>query len=461
MRSRTAMLILSAMFLISTVYMARVYGDEVDNPYNFSIVVEYNTGGSRDIIASYMLQNLAPIGIRCELDGGPWYRVVSDYLAGTMPYDMMILGITGGGPNPDQAYMVHTNPAYGYLAQILIGNNGTESYLHAGVPLDVIERMDNLTAVWPTVFDAQEKTAMVIEWQKLYTDYVLGYYPIYYPRTFTAIPAAFEGYNPDEGVLGSIQRGAHWTAGGNAGGQGDDEFTFDIGTTAGWNPYTTADSSSSTVYGYIFDRLVNIDGDLNLQPRIATDWTVSDDWTHWEFHVPDPDNATDVASGDITYWCDPADPDDISHEVTCEDVLFTIDVCLSPVGDNGNHQGGWAYAGLSDYGMVSGRDDLIYFDLATPDSDLPLTFSFEVIPQYFLDNGEPEEDWGYPLDNPAWALFSHTGPASGPYYVDDYALGPGGHVYMTESPIYEARSADLNGSTMLSPMDLVIPNCYT
>jgi hypothetical protein len=52
-------------------------------------------------------------------------------------------------------------------------------------------------------------------------------------------------------------------------------------------------------------------------------------------------------------------------------------------------------------------------------------------------------------------LFSHTGPASGPYYVDDYALGPGGHVYMTESPIYEARSADLNGSTMLSPMDLV------
>ena len=459
MRSRTAIFVLTAMFLISVAYTAQVYGDEVDNPYNFTIVVEYNTGGIRDIIAAYMSQNLAPIGIQVELDGGPWYRVVGDYLAGTMPYDMMILGITGGGPNPDNAFMAHTDPAYGYLAQILIGNNGTESYLHGGAPLDVIERMDELLATWPTIFDAQEKTEMVIEWQNLYTDYALGYYPIYYPRSFTCIPATFGPYDPNEGVLGSILMGADWSTGGNTGGGTDDEFTYDIGTSAGWNPYTTADSSSSTVYNYLFDTLVAVDGDYTLQPRIATNWTVTDDWEHWEFYIPSPDNPDDVTDDLITYFCDPAAPTVTDHPVTADDVLFTLDVCISSVGALGNHNGSWTYAGLSDYGYVDPGNDpnWIYFDFKYPDSDLPLAFSFEVIPKYILDDGAGDP-WGYP--GGAWVDFEHIGPASGLFYVDDYVLGSGGYVTLLQNPLYKARPASMQGAAMLTPMDHELDNVY-
>ncbi len=89
-------------------------------------------------------------------------------------------------------------------------------------------------------------------------------------------------------------------------------LTGSIGDASYLNPILTSDTTTGTFTGYIFEALVRVDGQVNVHPALATDWTVSDDELVWTFNLRD----------DVT-WHD-------GEPFTSRDVKFTYDSILHP-----------------------------------------------------------------------------------------------------------------------------------
>ncbi len=79
------------------------------------------------------------------------------------------------------------------------------------------------------------------------------------------------------------------------------------------NPYTSSDASESEVNGYIFEGLLERNPEtLDMEPRIAESWDVSDDHLVYTFHLRDDVHFSD------------------GEPLTAEDVVFSFETVLDP-----------------------------------------------------------------------------------------------------------------------------------
>lgn len=86
-----------------------------------------------------------------------------------------------------------------------------------------------------------------------------------------------------------------------------------LGTTAAptlFNPYYSTDTSSSTIEGFIFSRLVDVDTEFNPEGDLAESWDFTDDGLTWTFHLREG-----------VKWHD-------GEDFTADDVVFSYSIPL-------------------------------------------------------------------------------------------------------------------------------------
>lgn len=200
-------------------------------------------------------------------------------------------------------------------------------------------------------------------------------------------------------------------------GSGDDETSNELivvraGDSDTLDPHRTTLAYSSMVMTWIYDSLLKIDFDGNMQPGLATDWEYNDHGTEWTIELRD----------DVT-WHD-------GSEFTAEDVEFTY--------TRGAEVSGWSWA-FGPLGDIEIVDDLqvkfVFEEPYFPWQDYYAGANdgfFDVIPKAPVEEDE---------DN-----FSANPIGTGPYEFDEWVRDD--HITLTRNedwavpPLSEVESED-------------------
>lgn len=173
----------------------------------------------------------------------------------------------------------------------------------------------------------------------------------------------------------------------------------------GLDPHITSAASSFQVLENVLDTLVEMDVDGNIQPSLATDWTVSEDGLEWTFQLRD-----DAVFSN-------------GRPLTADDVVFTYERMLDPDTESGN-----AYK-IDAVETVEAVDDTtVRFTLGAPYSaflaHLAIDKSVGIIAREAVEDGT-----------------INTRPiGSGPFHIADYE--PGSRVLLEANPHYWRTDED-------------------
>jgi len=174
------------------------------------------------------------------------------------------------------------------------------------------------------------------------------------------------------------------------------------------DPLTVADYNAQIISGLVTEPLISLDAAGDLNPRLATDWSASDDGLTWTVTLRDAavfNDGTPVTSADVVATF---------QSITAED-------SQSP--------GRSAFDGILDTVAPDG-DEAVLFTLVRPFSDFPLLLTGTntgILPADY----EP----GTWLDNPVGA---------GQFLLKDYTVGKGA-TYVKNPQYWNADAIELDG----------------
>ncbi|NYD67692.1 ABC transporter substrate-binding protein [Agromyces atrinae] len=174
------------------------------------------------------------------------------------------------------------------------------------------------------------------------------------------------------------------------------------------DPLTAADQSAMAITGLVTEPLVSLTRDGELMPRLAVDWTASDDGLVWTIELR-PDARFNDGS-----------------PVTAADVVSTFDALIA---DDSVSPGHGAFVGIVE-SVAVGDEDSVEFTLSRPFSDLPILFTG-------TNTGILPADYevGSWLENPIGA---------GQFLLEDYTIGVGA-TYVANPDYWNADAIELDG----------------
>lgn len=173
------------------------------------------------------------------------------------------------------------------------------------------------------------------------------------------------------------------------------------------DPLTASDQSALAISGLVTEPLVSLTRDGEITPRLATDWSASDDGLVWTIELREA-NFND------------------GTPVTAADVVWTFDALLA---DDSVSPGHGAFAGIVE-SVAEGEDDTVEFTLSRPFSDLPILFTGTNTG--ILPAGYEVGTW---LENPIGA---------GQFLLEDYTIGVGA-TYVANPDYWNADAIELDG----------------
>ena len=183
------------------------------------------------------------------------------------------------------------------------------------------------------------------------------------------------------------------------------------------NPNTYTMVSEGLVIFPVYSYLLQYDLDLNVIGDAAREWSSSPDGMLWNFKLWD----------DI-YFIDPADPDDLTHTLTAEDVIYTF---MSLQNSPSSRLYSYFPGILEDMWATDGDPLDLWIQLNVPFASIMDSWlGMPILPKYYWDEGTPFVD------------FENDPPiGSGPYYyniTNDASLGSvklnrNDHWYMTDN----------------------------
>ena len=187
----------------------------------------------------------------------------------------------------------------------------------------------------------------------------------------------------------------------------------------GLDPHITSAYSSYQVLENVLDTLVELDAEQNVQPSLATDWSVSEDGTEWTFELRE-----DVAFSN-------------GRPFTAEDVVYTYERMLDPATGSGN---AYKIAGLTELEAVD--DYTVRMVLDAPNSaflgHLAADKSVGIIARESVEDGT-----------------INTAPiGTGPFVIADYQ--PGTQVLLERNPEYWRTDEAGNPLPYLDAVELQI-----
>lgn len=174
------------------------------------------------------------------------------------------------------------------------------------------------------------------------------------------------------------------------------------------DPLTVADYNAQIISGLVTEPLVSLDAAGELNPRLATDWTASEDGLTWTVTLRDGAEFND------------------GSPVTSADVVATFEAITA---DDSQSPGRSAFDGILDSVAADG-DETVLFTLVRPFSDFPLLLTGTntgILPADY----EP----GTWLDNPVGA---------GQFLLEDYTVGKGA-TYVKNPDYWNADAIELDG----------------
>ena len=203
------------------------------------------------------------------------------------------------------------------------------------------------------------------------------------------------------------------------------------GSPPSFNPFSNLSMPSWFPIWFIFDQLVNLDGEARVGPQLAESWDVSADGRRYTFRL----------RSDVT-WHDGA-------PFSAEDVAFTYTMLVDPRATSRYQslalpiKGAEAYA-AGDAPTVEGisvvDDCTVVMELAEPHFGFLATMAFPIVPRHILEGvatGERVEDT-------EWSLRSPVG--TGPFRISSYE--PGGDAVFVANEAYWGGTPSLDGLTL-------------
>lgn len=303
---------------------------------NFDLWFYTNVGNTRrEAFGFYLKQAVAPLGINLKVIAKPWNQFVGDLLHFTTstPYDIALVGFSGGSPNFDIGWRYHSECAktsYGCLTYQL-DNTEWQDWQFTDTQVrsvDVDALMDELDFSVDPIVKAQK----VAEFDKLFMEKLLYDLPTVSRTSKFSIWKGYGGANnelyhedrSDDPVF-SIPYGAYWGGDGFNPSErigGDRELRMATAPhTKIFDPQQVFDTATGVLSDYTFNGALMFDEFYEPHPGTAYNW-IAQDW----------DNGTVVSeAGNHTYWLNEGiywsgskDGQIKPHEFTAHDIIFAL-----------------------------------------------------------------------------------------------------------------------------------------
>lgn len=170
-----------------------------------------------------------------------------------------------------------------------------------------------------------------------------------------------------------------------------------IGTTAAptlFNPFYSTDTSSMTIEGFIFSRMIRVDREFNPEGDLAKDWDVSDDGKTYTFYLHEG-----------VKWHD-------GEDLTADDVVFTYNI---PIHEDYDGPRAYTYKDIESVTKID--DHTVEFQLSQPSAPfLPIAMQASILPEHILGD--------VPITELGEHEFNTKSPiGSGAFVFDEWADG--------------------------------------
>ncbi len=355
-------------------------------------------GGVRPDYLGIMKVHLNQIGINLDIVNVDWSTFVGELIA-FHNYDLVYLGLSGGGYDPDFTGIYNENGTlnlFGYHTSMdwddcLGGIN--EWYMKQG------------TLIMPP--DSEERIQHYWAWQQYLMDKICPMLPTFSPKAYNAYWANLVGYNMSDGILQSWGK-ISWD-GSHEGQVSTDEFVI---TDAAWsdlNPLFQDDTSSSFISNAIMDPLIWYDADLTVYPHLAESYT----------HINDTHVRITIREG--IKWA--PDPDEIFTDeyLDVKDVYFTL-YCWKYV-SNDQHLWEW----LEDIEIIDNYTLDLFIDgnstTEANDAYAPYlsTISTRILPEHYLNQTQIVDNVTPNITHSSWEKFSNHAFGTGLFEIEKYS----------------------------------------
>ncbi|MHA1532400.1 MAG: ABC transporter substrate-binding protein [Candidatus Heimdallarchaeota archaeon] len=355
-------------------------------------------GGVRPDYLGMMKVHLNQIGINLDIVNVDWSTFIGELIA-FHNYDLVYLGLSGGGYDPDFTGIYNENGTlnlFGYHTSMdwddcLGGIN--EWYMKQG------------TLIMPP--DSEERIQHYWAWQQYLMDKICPMLPTFSPKAYNAYWANLVGYNMSDGILQSWGK-ISWD-GSHEGQVSTDEFVI---TDAAWsdlNPLFQDDTSSSFISNAIMDPLIWYDADLTVYPHLAESYT----------HINDTHVRITIREG--IKWA--PDPDEIFTDeyLDVKDVYFTL-YCWKYV-SNDQHLWEW----LEDIEIIDNYTLDLFIDgnstTEANDAYAPYlsTISTRILPEHYLNQTQIADNVTPNITHSSWEKFSNNAFGTGLFEIVEYS----------------------------------------
>jgi len=275
-------------FLFSTIATSNMMAATAQNSQietNFDLLLMTNAGNRiRESYAFFIKQAVAPLGINVQILAKPFGQFVGDllHLSTGQPFDLAIIGFSGGGPTPSFMWKFHsTDTSFGQLMYQL--NNPTWQAWQQQDTGVTTSQVDKLLESIDFELNPIVRQQRVTEFAKLYMDKLLYDLPLTTVTSRVAVWAGYGGandslWNPDEGLWASSWLGAKWDT--NPQDRIDSKANSstlqfriaDPGNPGNFDPYQSFDTSTTAQTTYSTMNLLTFDGSYKPHPGVAYQW---------------------------------------------------------------------------------------------------------------------------------------------------------------------------------------------
>ncbi len=432
------------------------------------LVFKTSGGGVRPDYGLYIASDLRKIGIEVDVIVEEWSVFVGTILL-TYDFDLVIIGLSGGGASPD--------------LRDIYTENGSLNMFGLGPSIPYNDESEYLQNLGVSITDPVERREKYVEWQILMMDKILPLMPMFAPRSYVGTWANLKGYDISLGIANSLPY--MYYDGFHENQVSLEEFRVADVNWRELNPLFIDDTSSKLISELMAEPIVQFSP--NLVPTnsgLVYNWEqVSDN--HFKFYIRDnifwnPSyNVTERTAGSP-----PLDTimdvdlmkglkyDEFSNgtnqQVTAKDAVFTYLAWSNPIVSEDTTYHEW----ISDC-YVDSVDELAFHIHIDGNPDTPEIESYtdfwarlpwNVLPEFFLNStdgtishtaGGVECVGFYPemVDSDPWVSFSTSAFGCGKYMFN-YSI-PNSETVLTKSP-YWMNIGSKNGETQYLDIDNVV-----
>jgi len=282
-----AFAIIGIFLLSSSGHVASVAAQD-DVETNFQLLLMTNAGNRiRESYAFFIKQAVAPLGIDVQVLAKPFGQFVGDllHLSTGQPFDLAIIGFSGGGPYPDFMWKFHsTQTSFGQLMYQL-DNKNWQDFQAQDIGVTTAE-VDHMLEQIDFELNPLVRRDKINEFAQLYMDKLLYDFPLTTVKVLTAAWKGFGGdqnqlWDPNLGAWASRKLGATWNASATPATRESNSSTLvfraaDPSSPGMFDPYQVFDTSTGAQSDYLTSAMLSYDSGYAPHPEAALQWFVDD-----------------------------------------------------------------------------------------------------------------------------------------------------------------------------------------